>query len=140
MHGGGGAAAPSIGGLAGAAAVGCLSISLVLGLLSISLLAFQIGLITRGETTWEHLRRERINESMRLPLHVRPYDRGTCYNCAAFCLGVTVTNSGVVAAADPVVTSGVPAQAGYQPAALPLGKAIGQGPERASNASAGSGT
>ena len=55
------------------------------------LLLFQCALILRGETTWEHLRRERINAAEQLPPDARPYDLGplvnliTFYGCNAGC-------------------------------------------------------
>ena len=73
--------------LSGLGSVGCVGMSSVLGLLSVSLLLFQCGLIARGETTWEHLRRERINAAAKLPPDMRPYDRGPLRNCAGFWLG-----------------------------------------------------
>lgn len=79
--------------LSGLGAVGCVTMSSVLGLLSVSLLLFQCGLIARGETTWEHLRRERINAAAKLPPDVRPYDRGPMRNCLGFWLGWPSTPS-----------------------------------------------
>lgn len=73
--------------LASAAAVGCVGMCATLGLLSVTLLAFQLSLIARGETTWEHLRRERINAAAQLPPHVRPYDRGIWRNLIHFACG-----------------------------------------------------
>mmetsp|Transcript_1033 Transcript_1033/g.2850 ORF Transcript_1033/g.2850 Transcript_1033/m.2850 type:complete len:292 (+) Transcript_1033:51-926(+) len=73
--------------LSGLGSAGCVVLSSVLGLLSVSLLLFQFGLIARGETTWEHLRRERINAAAKLPPGLRPYDRGPARNCLSFLLG-----------------------------------------------------
>ena len=42
-------------------------------------------LLVRGETTWEHLRREQLNASAQLPPELRPYDRGPLLNVLAFC-------------------------------------------------------
>ena len=68
-------------------AFACVAMCGVLGLLALTLLAFQCGLILRGETTWEHLRRERINAAMQLPPHVRPYDGGPTHNVLSFLQG-----------------------------------------------------
>ena len=73
--------------LSGLGAACCVLMSSVLGLLSLSLLLFQIGLVLRGETTWEHLRREKINAAAKLPKGLRPYDRGPLQNCLTFALG-----------------------------------------------------
>ena len=79
---------PPLPALSGVGAVSCVILSVMLGLLSVSLLLFQFGLIARGETTWEHLRRERINTAAKLPPDFRPYDHGPVRNCAAFLLGM----------------------------------------------------
>jgi len=81
--------------LSGLGSVCCVAMSSVLGLLSMSLLLFQCGLIARGETTWEHLRRERINAAAKLPPDVRPYDRGPLRNCLSFWLAAVSTPAAV---------------------------------------------
>lgn len=48
-------------------------------------LPWQCVLLVRGETTWEHLRREQLNASAKLPPDLRPYDRGPLLNVLAFC-------------------------------------------------------
>jgi hypothetical protein len=81
------AAAP-LPGAAGTAATACLGLAGLMGLLAMTLLLFQCYLIGRGETTWEHLRRERLNAAEQLPPTFRPYDRGNAaLNCVAFLLG-----------------------------------------------------
>ena len=75
--------------LAGVAGTCCLAMCLVLGLLALTLLGFQCALIARGETTWEHLRRERLNAEAQRPPFARPYDRGVCRNCVDFALART---------------------------------------------------
>jgi palmitoyltransferase len=102
--------------LSGLGSVGCVGMSSVLGLLSVSLLLFQCGLIARGETTWEHLRRERINAAAKLPPDMRPYDRGPLRNCAGFWLGwpsppaatVTSTVTPAAPASKPLIASDRP--------------------------------
>ena len=73
--------------LASGAGITCIAMCSVLGLLSLTLLLFQCSLMSRGETTYEHLRRDRINEQMGLEPHVRPYDRGALRNCVYFWCG-----------------------------------------------------
>ena len=63
--------------------------TLAIGLAALTLLVFQLALMLRGETTWEHLRREQLNSSLNLPPQLRPYDRGALTNALAFC-GCTV--------------------------------------------------
>ena len=55
-----------------------------MGLAALVLLAFQCALIVRGETTWEHLRRDTLNAAAGLPPLVRPFDRGAARNILAF--------------------------------------------------------
>ena len=77
---------------------------------------FQCGLIARGETTWEHLRRERINAAAKLPPDMRPYDRGPLRTCAGFWLGwpsppaatVTSTVTPAAPASKPLIASDRP--------------------------------
>ena len=89
--------------VAAAAAVSCVGMCATLGLLSLTLLAFQLSLIARGETTWEHLRRERINAAAGLPPHVRPYNRGVWRNLVYFACGGPLPPSGApIASAVPV--------------------------------------
>ena len=87
-----GAPLPSIAWAAGALA---LTACALLGLLSLVLLVFQSALVLRGETTWEHLRRERINAAASLPPKLRPYDAGPLCNLLGFCCGCS--ESAVVA-------------------------------------------
>ncbi len=79
-------AAPVAGVSSGAAAV-CVGFCAILGVLSLTLLVFQLMLVLRGETTWEHLRRERINFAESLPANHRPYDNGPLPNVLSFCCG-----------------------------------------------------
>ena len=51
--------------------------TLVIGLAALTLLVFQLALMLRGETTWEHLRREQLNSSLNLPPQLRR-DIGRC--------------------------------------------------------------
>ena len=78
---------PPVPALAGMATVCCIILALLLGLLAGTLFCFQSGLIWRGETTWEHLRREKLNSVAGLPPKARPYDRGPCQNCQNFWFG-----------------------------------------------------
>ena len=71
--------------LKGLAAVVCCLLCGVLAIAVFTLVAFQIMLVVRGETTWENLRRAKINESQQLPPLVRPYDRGVRNNILIFC-------------------------------------------------------
>lgn len=88
---GGDSSSPPLQILSAPSAVACTLMSTVLGLLSLSLLLFQCVLIARGETTWEHLRRERINKAAGWPPQVRPYDYGPVNNCLRFALGARST-------------------------------------------------
>ena len=63
----------------------CFGLCLLLGLAVGTLLAFQTMLVLRGETTWENLRRPKINAAAGLPPYFRPYDRGACRNVLIFC-------------------------------------------------------
>ena len=110
--------------IAASAALSCVAMCTVLGLLNLTLLAFQCGLVLRGETTWEHLRRERINASMQLPPGVRPYDRGPLRNCVIFCCGGAPGGAPVVATAVPVMAA---ASAPTPPAEAP---AVAEAPRR----------
>ena len=105
--------------VAPAAAVSCVGMCATLGLLSLTLLAFQLSLIARGETTWEHLRRERINAAAGLPPHVRPYDRGVWRNLVYFACGGPLPPSGAPIASsvpvDGVGGSGAAAAAALAP-------------------------
>lgn len=83
------------------ATICCIALAVVLGLLSLTLFLFQLGLIARGETTWEHLRRERINAQAGLPPDVRPYDHGRARNCLAFWTGHTQQRLSVMPCAAP---------------------------------------
>ena len=67
------------------AALGCCALSLLLFLAVLTLFGFQLMLVLRGETTWENLRRAKINEALQLPPGVRPYDRGPKTNLLVFC-------------------------------------------------------
>ena len=62
------------------AACACALLCLLMGLAALVLLAFQRALIVRGETTWEHLRRDTLNAAAGLPPLVRPFDRGAARN------------------------------------------------------------
>ena len=77
--------------LAGVCASLALGMCSVLGLLSLTLLIFQCGLIARGETTWEYLKREQLNAEARRPADARPYDRSACQNCVNFAFAKTAT-------------------------------------------------
>ena len=66
------------------AACACALLCLLMGLAALVLLAFQCALIVRGETTWEHLRRDTLNAAAGLPPLVRPFDRGAARNILAF--------------------------------------------------------
>lgn len=111
------------------AALTCIAMSAILGLLTLTLLAFQCSLILRGETTWEHLRRERINTAMLLPPHVRPYDRGPWRNVAHFCVAEEAPRGAAVvsscsSSAAPLTTavplaSGAPLDASSAPRRMP---------------------
>ena len=59
--------------------------TVAIGLAALTLLVFQLALMLRGETTWEHLRREQLNSSLNLPPQLRPFDRGAAFNALAFC-------------------------------------------------------
>lgn len=93
--------------IASASAVGCLGMCATLGLLALTLLAFQLSLIARGETTWEHLRRERINLAANLPPHVRPYDRGVWRNLVYFACGGPLPPPASGAGVVPIATYSV---------------------------------
>ena len=101
--------------LSGLGSVGCVGMSSVLGLLSVSLLLFQCGLIARGETTWEHLRRERINAAAKLPPDMRPYDRGPLRNCAGFWLGWPSPPAATVTTVTPAAPASKPLIASDRP-------------------------
>ena len=107
-------------------ALACVSMCSVLGLLALTLLIFQCSLIGRGETTWEHLRRERINASMQLPPDVRPYDAGTLRNWLSFLKGGTQRRVATVAAAATRPLRDEPAcEPSCEPASQGNGKAGG---------------
>lgn len=72
------------------AAAALFVLCLLLGALATTLFAFQLSLVFRGETTWEHLRRSRLNAAQGLPPKVRPYDRGALNNALSFCCGCDV--------------------------------------------------
>mmetsp|Transcript_9134 Transcript_9134/g.18561 ORF Transcript_9134/g.18561 Transcript_9134/m.18561 type:complete len:303 (-) Transcript_9134:199-1107(-) len=88
---GSGPPSPPIPALAGISTVSCVILASVLGLLAGTLFCFQSALVWRGETTWEHLRRPKLNSAQGLPPDVRPYDRGPLHNFqtfwGCFCLG-----------------------------------------------------
>lgn len=117
--------------IASGAALGCVIMCTVLGLLAFTLLIFQCGLISRGETTWEHLRRERINAAMQLPPDVRPYDRGPFENYVLFCCGGSGQHKlggasvAPIAVAVPVGTAGAFADESQQPRREPRGPPYG---------------
>jgi palmitoyltransferase len=91
---------------AGAAALACVVLSVTMGALATILLSFQCGLVARGETTWEHLRRDRLNVAAQLPPHVRPYDRGVWANCASFICGTRIAPGPlVVVSAVPIAST-----------------------------------
>ena len=119
-----GAASVPIPAVSGPAAVACVGLCATIGLLSITLLLFQLALIARGETTWEHLRRERINAAANLPPHVRPYDRGCWRNVLAFTFAGL--GSPPVAHAVPIV--------GPSPAVGPAAVAVPAGTQSGRNA------
>ena len=66
-------------------AIVCGIICLIPNLATAMLLVFQFGLLWRGETTWERLRREQLNAAAQLPPNERPYDRGPFRNGMIFC-------------------------------------------------------
>jgi len=67
------------------AGLGCCALSSLLFLAVLTLVSFQVLLVVRGETTWENLRRAKINEADQLPPDARPYDRGVWRNLLIFC-------------------------------------------------------
>ena len=71
--------------LSSLSALGCCGLSLLLFLAVATLFGFQVMLVLRGETTWENLRRSKINAAAQLPLELRPYDRGPWSNVILFC-------------------------------------------------------